>query len=282
MNALPMVGCPFSMSKPDEKLAAAITSLNKQFGRGTVMPMSQSRASEAVDVISTGNIAIDAITGIGGIPRGRITEIYGPEAGGKSTLCLQIIAQAQAAGGRAAYIDAENALDMTYATALGVKVDDLLVSQPSCGEEGLEVANTLIQSGAISVVVIDSVAALVPRHELEGEMGDTQMGLMARMMGQAMRKMNKAVSDSGCALIFINQVRQKLGITFGNPETTAGGMALRFYASLRIDVRRISQIKKGDNVIGANTKIKTVKNKLAAPARDCEIKLLYGRGFVNE
>ena len=265
-----------------KKLDDAIAALNKQFGKGTVMPMSQSRAAETVDVISTGTKAIDDLTGIGGIPRGRITEIYGPEAGGKSTLCLQIIAQAQAGGGRCAYVDAENALDITYAAALGVKVEDLLVSQPSNGEEGLEVANALIQSGEIMVAVVDSVAALVPRAELEGEMGDAQMGLMARMMGQAMRKMNKAVSDSNTALIFINQVRQKLGVMFGNPETTSGGMALKFYASLRIDVRRIAQIKKGDTVIGAKTKIKTIKNKLAAPARDCEIPLIYGRGFVNE
>ena len=268
--------------KAENKLEDAIAALNKQFGKGTVMPMSQSHAAEAVDVISTGTKAIDDLTGIGGIPKGRITEIYGPEAGGKSTLRLQIIAQAQAAGGRAAYVDAENALDMTYATALGVKVDDLLVSQPSCGEEGLSVALGLIESGEISVVVVDSVAALVPRSELEGDIGDAQMGLMARMMGQAMRKMNKAVSDSNTALIFINQVRQKLGIMFGNPETTSGGMALKFYASLRMDVRRIQQIKKGDNVIGAKTKIKTIKNKLAAPAKECEVQLIYGRGFINE
>ena len=265
----------------EKKLTTAIESLNKTFGKGTVMPMSQSRAAEAVDVVSTGNKEIDDLTGIGGIPRGRITEIYGPEAGGKSTLCLQIIAQAQAAGGRCAYIDAENALDITYAAALGVKVEDLLVSQPSCGEEGLSVALGLIESGEIAVVVIDSVAALVPRSELEGEIGDAQMGLMARMMGQALRKMNNAVANTNTALIFINQVRQKLGVMFGNPETTSGGMALKFYASLRIDVRRIQQIKKGDVVIGAKTKIKTIKNKLAAPARDCEIQLIYGRGFIN-
>ena len=265
-----------------KKLDDAIADLNKQFGKGTVMPMSQSRAAEHVDVISTGTQAIDDLTGIGGIPRGRITEIYGPEAGGKSTLCLQIIAQAQAAGGRCAYVDAENALDITYAAALGVKVEDLLVSQPSCGEEGLSVALGLIESGEISVVVVDSVAALVPRSELEGDIGDAQMGLMARMMGQAMRKMNNAVSNTNTALIFINQVRQKLGVMFGNPETTSGGMALKFYASLRIDVRRIAQIKKGDVVIGAKTKIKTIKNKLAAPARDCEIPLIFGQGFINE
>lgn len=265
-----------------KKLDDAIAALNKTFGKGTVMPMSQSRAAEAVDVISTGNNAINEITGIGGVPRGRITEVYGPEAGGKSTLCLQIIAQAQAAGGRCAYVDAENALDITYAAALGVKVEDLLVSQPSCGEEGLQVALGLIESGEISVIVVDSVAALVPRSELEGEIGDSQMGVMARMMGQAMRKMNNAVSNTNTALIFINQVRQKLGVMFGNPETTSGGMALKFYASLRMDVRRLQQIKKGDTVIGAKTKVKTIKNKLAAPARDCEIQLIYGKGFTND
>jgi recombination protein RecA len=265
-----------------KKLDDTIASLNKQFGKGTVMPMSQSRAAEAVDVISTGNKQIDDLTGIGGIPRGRITEIYGPEAGGKSTLCLQIIAQAQAAGGRCAYVDAENALDITYAAALGVKVEDLLVSQPSCGEEGLQVALGLIESGEIAVVVVDSVAALVPRAELEGDMGDAQMGLQARMMGQAMRKINNAVATTNCALIFINQIRDKIGVMFGNPETTSGGKALRFYASLRLTVTRIAQIKKGDDVIGAKTKIETKKNKLAAPARKCEIRLLYGQGFINE
>ena len=265
-----------------KKLDDAIAALNKTFGKGTVMPMSQSRAAEAVDVISTGNKQIDDLTGIGGIPKGRIVEIYGPEAGGKSTLCLQIVAQAQKAGGKCAYIDAENALDMTYASALGVNVEDLLVSQPSCGEEGLSVALALIESGEISVVVVDSVAALVPRAELEGDMGDSQMGLMARMMGQALRKMNNAVSTTGTILIFINQVRQKIGIVFGNPETTSGGLALRFYASLRLTVTRISQIKKGDNVIGAKTKIETKKNKLAAPSKKCEVNLLYGQGFVNE
>jgi recombination protein RecA len=268
--------------KVSKKLEDAIVALNKQFGKGTVIPMAQSRASEAVDVISTGNKIIDDLTGIGGIPKGRITEVYGPEAGGKSTLCLQIIAQAQAAGGVCAYVDAENALDMTYAAALGVKVEDLLVSQPSCGEEGLSVALGLIESGGVSVVVVDSVAALVPRSELEGDIGDAQMGLMGRMMGQALRKINNAVATTGTALIFINQVRQKLGIVFGNPETTSGGMALRFYASLRMDIRRISQIKKGDVVIGAKTKVGIVKNKLAAPAKKGEVDLLYGKGFVNE
>ena len=265
----------------ETKLQEAIDKVNKSFGKGTVMPMNQSGAAEAVDVISTGNAAIDAITGIGGIPCGRITEIYGPESGGKSTLCLQIIAQAQKAGGRALYIDAENALDMSYAEGLGVNVDELLVCQPSSGEEGLEVALQMILSNSIAVVVVDSVAALVPRSELEGEIGDAQMGVMGRMMGQALRKTNDAVKKSNCALIFINQVRDKLGVMFGNPETTPGGKALRFYASLRLDCRRISQIKKGDAVIGALTKLSTVKNKLSAPAKKCEVPIHYGLGFVN-
>ena len=268
------------MSK-ETQLEETITRMNKAYGKGTVMKMTQSGAAEPVDVISTGNTAIDAITGIGGIPCGRITEIYGPESGGKSTLCLQIIAQAQKLGGKALYIDAENALDMPYAEALGVNVDDLLVCQPSSGEEGLEVALQMILSNGIAVVVVDSVAALVPRSELEGEIGDAQMGVMGRMMGQALRKTNDAVKKSNCALIFINQVRDKLGIVFGNPETTPGGRALKFYASLRIDVRRISQIKKGDVVIGALTKLSTVKNKLAAPAKKCEVPIHYGQGFVN-
>lgn len=267
------------MSK--EKLDEAIAKLNKAYGKGTVMPMSQSDAAEDVEVISTGNDAINLITGIGGVPRGRITEIFGTESGGKSTLCLQIIAQAQKAGGKALYVDAENALDMSYSESLGVNVDDLLVCQPSSGEEGLEVALGMIQSNSVAVVVIDSVAALVPRSELDGEIGDSQMGVMARMMGQAMRKMNDAVKKSNCALIFINQVRDKLGVMFGNPETTPGGKALRFYASLRLDVRRISQIKKGDIVIGAMTKVSTVKNKLSAPAKKCEVPIHYGMGFVN-
>jgi recombination protein RecA len=266
----------------ETQLEEAITRLNKAFGKGTVMPMNQSGAAEPVDVISTGNTAIDEITGIGGIPCGRISEIYGPEAGGKSTLCLQIIAQAQKAGGKALYVDAENALDMTYAEALGVDVNNLLVCQPSCGEEGLEVALGMIQSNEIAVVIVDSVAALVPRSELEGEIGDSSMGVMGRMMGQALRKTCDAVKKSNCALIFINQIRDRLGIVFGNPETTPGGKALRFYASLRLDIRRISQIKKSDKVIGAETKIRVIKNKMSAPARECKISLLYGKGFVND
>jgi recombination protein RecA len=263
-------------------LEDAITEVNKRFGKGTVMEFGQSKASDPVEAISTGHAKIDELTGIGGFPRGRIVEVFGPEAGGKTTLALQVAAQAQRMGGRVAYIDAEHALNIDYARALGVDVDHMLVSQPDSGEDALEVALAMIQSNAVMVVIIDSVAALVPRHELEGDIGDAQMGLQARMMGQAMRKMTKAVSDAKCCMIFINQIREKLGVMFGNPETTSGGRALKFYASLRVDIRRISQIKKGDVIVGQNTKCKIIKNKMSPPYRDAEIKLIYGLGFVNE
>lgn len=265
----------------DELLEQAIADCNKRFGKGAIMEFGQSRASEPIESISTGNSKIDALTGIGGFPRGRIVEIFGPEAGGKTTLALQVVCQAQKLGGRVAYIDAEHTLNIEYAKALGIDVDKLFVSQPDSGEDALEIALAMIQSNAIMVVVIDSVAALVPKHELEGDIGDAQMGLQARMMGQAMRKMTRAISTSKCCAIFINQVRDKLGITFGNPETTSGGRALKFYASLRIDIRRVSQIKKGDSVIGANTKIKTMKNKMFPPYKDVEVPLHYGKGFVE-
>jgi len=268
------------MSK--SSLDDAIKEVNKRFGAGTLMPLNQSTASEPVDAISTGNAKIDAITGIGGIPRGRVTEIYGPESGGKTTLTLQIIAQAQKMGGIAVFIDAENALDMEYARALGVDTDHLLVSQPDCGEDALEIVQSMIQSGAVTVVVVDSVAALVPRAELEGDMGDAQMGLQARLMSQAMRKLNNSTKTTKTALIFINQVRDKLGVMFGNPETTTGGRALKFYASLRIDVRRIAQKKKGDTIIGNEVKVKIAKNKMAAPFREEKLLLAFGQGFINE
>ena len=264
-----------------DKLEEAVESLNKQFGKGTVISMSRSRAAEKVEAISTGSKAIDEITGIGGVPKGRIVEIYGTEAGGKSTLCLQIIAQAQAVGGRCCYIDIEQALDINYAAALGVNVDDLLVSQPDAGEDALDVAITMVQSGMISVVVVDSVAAIVPRAELEGDMSDQQMGLTARIMGKALRKLVHAVAATGTCCIFINQIRDKLGVMFGNPETTTGGKSLKFYASLRMDIRRISQIKKGDDIIGQNVKVKTIKNKLSAPYRTAEVALHYGKGFIE-
>ena len=243
--------------------------------------MSDHSAAEPVEVISTRSKEIDEITGIGGIPRGRVVEVFGPEAGGKTTLCLQLVAEAQSKGGLAAYIDAEHSLDINYARALGVDVDKLLISQPDCGEDALEIALTLVRSGGIMIVVVDSVAALVPKSELEGEIGDAQMGIQGRMMSQAMRVMVGAVKHSNTAMVFINQVRDKIGIVFGNPETTSGGRALKFFSSMRIDIRRISQIKKSDTIIGQNTKVKIIKNKLSSPYRDVEVELIYGRGFAK-
>jgi recombination protein RecA len=263
------------------KLQLALDEINKRFGKGSIMQLNEHGASDTVEFISTRNKEIDSILGIGGIPRGRVTEIYGPESGGKTTLTLQVIAEAQGKGGKAFFVDAEHALDPEYARALGVNTDELLVSQPNCGEDALEMVLTMVQSGEMDVVVVDSVAALVPRAELEGDMGDAQMGLQARLMSQAMRKLTAAVSRSKTALIFINQTRDKIGVMFGNPETTTGGRALKFYASMRIDVRRIAQKKKGDVVIGAMTKIKTIKNKMSAPYRSVEILLTYGLGFTN-
>lgn len=266
----------------NDKLTAAMAEVNKRFGKGTILPLNQHTAAEPCEVISTGNDEIDEITGIGGLPRGRVIEIYGPESGGKTTLALMAIAVAQQVEGQAVFIDAEHALNLEYARDLGVDVDNLLVSQPDCGEDALEIVEAMIKSGQVDIIVVDSVAALVPRAELEGEMGDAQMGLQARLMSQAMRKLTQVVSKTNTVLIFINQVRDKIGVMFGNPETTTGGRALKFYASLRIDVRRIAQKKKGDEVIGAMTKIKVIKNKLSAPYRDCEILLTYGKGFANE
>lgn len=265
-----------------DKLQTAIKEVEERFGKGTIMALNQSAAAEPVDSISSGTKAIDDLTGFGGFaPRGRVTEIFGPESGGKTTVALQVIAQAQKAGGVAAFIDAEHALNMEYARALGVDTDHLLISQPECGEDALSIVEIMVKSGALSVVVVDSVAALVPRNELDGDMGDAQMGLQARLMSQAMRKLVKVTSTSKTALVFINQIRDKLGITFGNPETTTGGRALKFYSSIRADIRRISQIKKSDKIIGANTKIKIIKNKFAAPFREAEVKLIYGQGFID-
>jgi len=266
----------------ENALDEAIKSIHKSYGKGSLMMLSNHSAAEPVKVISTGNKNIDALTGIGGIPRGRIVEIYGPEGGGKTTLALQVIAEAQRMGGMVAYIDAEQALNIDYARALGVDVDKMLISQPDSGEDALEIALTLTRSGGIMAIVIDSVAALVPKSELEGNVGDAQMGLQARMMSQVMRMMTGAVNSTDTAMIFINQVREKIGVMFGNPETTSGGRALKFYSSLRLDVRRISQIKKGDVIIGQNVKVRSIKNKLSAPYRDAEICLHYGKGFVNE
>lgn len=265
-----------------DKLATAIAEVNERFGKGTIRELSDSSIAEPIDTISTGNRKIDELTGVGGIPKGRITEIYGPESGGKTTLALQVIAEAQKQGGTAAFIDAEHALNLDHARSLGVDVDKLLVSQPDTGEDALSIAEIMIRSGAVTVVVVDSVAALVPRNELEGDIGDAQMGLMARMMGQALRKINGAVSKTKTSLIFINQVRDKLGVMFGNPETTAGGRALKFYASLRIDIRRIASKKKGDEVIANEVKVKIAKNKMAAPFKEDKVLLKFGQGFVND
>lgn len=268
--------------KKQEALDVAIKDIRKTYGAGSIRVMSDHTAAEPVKVVSTGNLIIDDLTGIGGLPRGRIVEIYGPEAGGKTTLCLQVIAQAQKLGGKVAYIDAEHSLDINYARDLGVDVDSMLVSQPDDGEEALEIALTLIKSSSIMVVIIDSVAALVPRSELRGDMGDAQMGLQARLMSQAMRKMVGAVKSTETLLIFVNQIRERIGVLFGSPETTAGGKALKFYSTIRMDCRRISQIKKSDVIVGQNVKLKTAKNKLSSPYRDCVVELHYGKGFIND
>lgn len=266
------------MAKKDKVLDDTIKQIEKQFGKGSIMRLGD-RASVDVDAISTGSLSLDAALGVGGYPRGRIIEVFGPESSGKTTLALHAIASCQKAGGKAAFIDAENAIDPMYTRNLGVNIEDLILSQPDSGEQGLEIVDVLVRSGAVDLIVVDSVAALVPQVELDGEMGDAQMGLQARMMSKAMRKLSGAMNRSSCTVIFINQIREKIGVMFGNPETTPGGRALKFYSTIRLDIRRGQQIKEGSDVVGNKTNIRVVKNKVASPFKKVEVDLIYGEGI---